>query len=209
LMVSLPMTGSRFIGSLTYFFEPIIMVLGISALQSQWMVQAYGQLNGYVLPILTMPSFITITLSNFLLPSFTYHFSRGNVGQAKKLFHVIFGCCFAIGITCSFICYQYSESLLQLFYHNQHGSYVLKQLAWPFALYSLQPPLSMMLHALSRSHRAMIDTFLGSLTRILCVTFLTKILLTDALPLALVTGMLVTTILHSINLMVTFRRSSL
>lgn len=72
LTVSIPMTGSRLIGSLTYFMEPIVMVLGLGTAASAAMVGAYGQLNGYVLPIITMPSFITVTLSNFLLPSFTY-----------------------------------------------------------------------------------------------------------------------------------------
>ena len=75
LTVSIPMTGSRLIGSLTYFMEPIVMVLGLGTAASAAMVGAYGQLNGYVLPIITMPSFITVTLSNFLLPSFTYSYS--------------------------------------------------------------------------------------------------------------------------------------
>lgn len=209
LMVSIPMTGSRLIGSLTYFMEPILMVIGLSVIQNQWMVQAYGQLNGYVLPIITMPSFITITLSNVLLPSFTYQYARGNTAQAKKLFNFIIGCCFLIGITCSFICYNYSEALLQLFYHNTKGAAMLKQLAWPFALYSLQPPLSNMLHALSRSHRAMMDTFFGSLVRILCVALLTRYILIDSLPLALCAGMLITTLLHCINLAISFRKSSI
>lgn len=206
LAISIPMTGSRLIGSITYFLEPIVMVLGLSLLESQTMITAYGQLNGYVLPIITMPSFITITLSNFLLPSFTYHYVRGNDATAKKLFNVIIGCCFFIGITCSFICYMYSEELLQLFYHNSNGAQLLKMLAWPFAIYAIQPPLSSMLHALSRSKMTMVDTFSGSLVRILCIAILTPIVHEYSLPLGLMLGMLVTTIMHIINLSIAMKR---
>lgn len=208
LCVSIPMTGSRLIGSLTYFLEPIVMVIGLSTAAAAGMVSAYGQLNGYVLPIITMPSFITVTLSNVLLPSFTYHYARGNIKGAKKMFDVIIGCCFFIGIACSFVCYFYGDDILMLFYHNTRGSGVLKQLAWPFALYSLQAPLSSMLHALSLSKKTVLDTFLGSCTRILCVLLLTPMLFEKALTLGIVSGMLITTITHAIRLANAFYRDS-
>lgn len=206
--VAIPMTSSRLIGSLTYFLEPIVMVIGLNTLQVQTMVHAYGELNGYVLPILTMPSFITITLSNFLLPSFTYHFTRNHIAHAKKLFNVIIGCCFLIGVSCSFICYQYAEELLQLFYHNTNGADVLRQLSWPFALYSLQPPLSSMMHALSKSRGAMFDTLLGCIVRILCVIALAYTG-PSSLTIGLTLGMLVTTILHAIKLANVLRKTTL
>lgn len=208
LVISIPMTGSRLIGSITYFIEPIVMVLGLSVLQAQTMVSAYGQLNGYVLPIITMPSFITITLSNFLLPSFTYHYARAHFEHAKRLFNIIIGCCFLVGISCSIICYFFNEELLMLFYKNTRGALLLKQLAWPFALYSLQPPLSSMLHALSLSKKTVADTLLGSTTRIVCVLFLSPILFANALPIGLTLGMLVTTIMHAIRLMIAFGKES-
>lgn len=208
LQVSIPMTGSRLIGSITYFLEPIVMVIGLSTFNADIMVNAYGQLNGYVLPIITMPSFVTITLSNMLLPSFTYHYTRGNDRHAKKLFNIILGCCFMIGIACSFICFTYSEELLILFYNNSKGAELLKSLAWPFALYALQPALSSMLHALSQSRKAMSDTLIGSIVRILCVALLTSKIFALSLPLAMTLGMMVTTILHAINIAIALRKES-
>lgn len=201
LSISIPMTGSRLIGSLTYFLEPIIMVIGCDALLQGQMVSTYGQLNGYVLPILTMPSFITITLSNFLLPSFTYHHTRKNHKTAGKLFMVIISTCFVIGLTCSFLCFMFSEQLLQLFYHSTTGADLLHLLAWPFAFYALQPPLSSMLHALSHSKKTVMDTFSGSLVRLGCVFFLTPFVQEHALALGLTMGMMVTTIFHAYNVM--------
>ncbi|MCI9524144.1 MAG: oligosaccharide flippase family protein [Erysipelotrichaceae bacterium] len=199
LSVSIPMTGSRLIGSLTYFLEPIIMVIGWNACLSTEMVSAYGHLNGYVLPILTMPSFITITLSNFLLPSFTYHYTRNHHKTAAKLFTVIISTCLLIGIGCSFLCFQYSETLMELFYHTTSGADLLRMLAWPFAFYVLQPPLSSMLHALSYSKRTVFDTCFGSVVRLLCVWFLTPMVHAYSLPIGLTVGMIITTFFHACN----------
>lgn len=208
LAISIPMTGSRLIGSLTYFLEPIIMVIGLQAVQAEAMVNAYGQLNGYVLPILTMPSFITVTLSNFLLPSFTYHYTRGNHKTAGRLFFLIIATCFSIGLLCSFACFQFSDEFMQLFYHTTRGADLLKQLAWPFAFYALQPPLASMLHALSYSRNTMIDTFSGSLTRLLCVGLFTGYLGTHSLALGLTSGMMITTLMHALNVALALRKTN-
>lgn len=205
LAVSIPMTGSRLIGSLTYFLEPILMVMGLSQAGAAGMINAYGQLNGYVLPILTMPSFITVTLSNYLLPSFTYHYTRKNHKTAARLFGVIVTTCFLIGLLCSLICYRYNAELMQLFYHTERSAPLLKTLAWPFAFYALQPPLGSLLHALSRSHRTVIDTLLGSASRLLCVALLTPILHESSLAIGLTVGMIITTLLHAINVWRTLR----
>lgn len=205
LSISLPMTGSRLIGSLTYFLEPIVMVAGLSLIQNQAILSTYGQLNGYVLPIITMPSFITVSLSNYLLPSFTYHYSHNNIAHAKKLCNLILRLCFVIGIGSSLLCYLFPEQLLQLFYHNTTGATLLKQLAWPFALYSLQPPLSSMMHSLSKSNSAMVDTFLGSFLRIVCVAVLSTYT-TSSLAIGLTCGMLVTTILHGAKVFLAMRK---
>ena len=194
LTVSIPMTGSRLIGSLTYFMEPIVMVLGLGTAASAAMVGAYGQLNGYVLPIIT-------------LPSFTYSYSRGYYDHARRLFSMIIGCCFLVGLGCSVICYLFPEQLLYLFYHNTHGALLLKQLAIPFALYSLQPPLSSMLHALSLSKQTVADTLSGSLVRILCVLFLTRTCMEASLPIALTAGMLITTTMHAVRLFIAFKNN--
>lgn len=207
LYVSLPMTGSRLIGSLTYFLEPMVMVYGLSTLQSQVMINAYGSINGYILPIITMPSFLTVTLSNFLLPSFTYHYTRHHEAQANKLFTTILGCCFLVGMGCSVICYFFNEDLLQLFYHTNKGALLLKQMAWPFALYALQPPLSSMLHALSLSKKTVSDTLAGSLIRIGCVAFLSAQIGPAALSIGITAGMLVTTIMHAFRLYFAFKKT--
>ena len=201
LSISMPMMGSRLSGSLTYFLEPICMLLLVPASMSAQIVEGYGILNGYTLPLLTMPSFLSITLSNYLLPSFSYAIAHHQKKQAKKSCLLILSCCLLSGILYALFCYCFSEPLFQLFYHTSQGADQLHVLALPFLFYSLQPPLSALLHACSLSAQAFCDTLIGSLFRLGCVCFLTPYLQVEALLIALSGGMLITTFLHALRLM--------
>lgn len=201
LSISMPMMGSRLSGSLTYFLEPICMLLLVPASMSAQIVEGYGILNGYTLPLLTMPSFLSITLSNYLLPSFSYAIAHHQKKQAKKSCLLILGCCLLSGILYALFCYCFSEPLFQLFYHTSQGADQLHVLALPFLFYSLQPPLSALLHACSLSAQAFCDTLIGSLFRLGCVCFLTPYLQVEALLIALSGGMLITTFLHALRLL--------
>ena len=195
------MMGSRLSGSLTYFLEPICMLLLVPASMSAQIVEGYGILNGYTLPLLTMPSFLSITLSNYLLPSFSYAIAHHQKKQAKKSCLLILSCCLLSGILYALFCYCFSEPLFQLFYHTSQGADQLHVLALPFLFYSLQPPLSALLHACSLSAQAFCDTLIGSLFRLGCVCFLTPYLQVEALLIALSGGMLITTFLHALRLL--------
>lgn len=201
LSISMPMMGSRLSGSLTYFLEPICMLLLVPASMSAQIVEGYGILNGYTLPLLTMPSFLSITLSNYLLPSFSYAIAHHQKKQAKKSCLLILSCCLLFGILYALFCYCFSEPLFQLFYNTSQGADQLHVLALPFLFYSLQPPLSALLHACSLSAQAFCDTLIGSLFRLGCVCFLTPYLQVEALLIALSGGMLITTFLHALRLL--------
>lgn len=202
LELSIPMTASRFIGSFTYFIEPMIFLS--FAVNTTSMSEAYGALNGYVMPLLTMPSFVSVTLSGALLPSFTYEMSHGHQQRAFKIFSVIFITCLIIGLTCSLICFFFSEQLLQLFYHNIKGASFLKILSLPFIIYSLQPVLSSILHALGKSKRALLDTICGCLIRLFVLICFTPTLQENSIIYALALGMLVTTLMHGVHVMIAF-----
>lgn len=206
LCISMPMMGSRITGSLTYFLEPIFMLLLLDPASSQKVIAGYGLLNGYTLPLLTMPSFLSITLSNYLLPSFSYAIAHRQMKQAKKSGCSILICCLLFGIAYSFFCFFFHTQIFHLFYHTSNGSYQLHLLSIPFLLYSLQPPLSALLHACSYSAQAFCDTLLGSLFRLLCVLLLTPLWQEYALLIALTGGMLITTLLHAVRLLLIYHR---
>lgn len=197
---SIPMSGSRFIGSFTYFFEPILMNLHLEGVNLNQVSIQYGLLNGYALPLLTLPSFISLTLANYLLPAFTFQYSRNNKKYAYRLF--IKTTCFAFlcGIFYTILLFIYSEQICMFLYGSTESLNMLKACIIPFALYSVQPILGIMLHAIEKPIQSSIDTFIGSCIRLSIIFYFTPILLGNALPIALVVGMLVTTILHMIRI---------
>ena len=69
LSISIPNTLSRLIVSIAYFFEPIILISSLKKNYSlNYITTQYGILNGYVLPLILLPSFFTIAISQALLP---------------------------------------------------------------------------------------------------------------------------------------------
>src|SRR5699024_10818421 len=69
--IALPNTGSKLISSFANFFEPIIVAqsLAISGVAVHEATKQYGELTGYAMPLLFLPSFITNSLSIALVPS--------------------------------------------------------------------------------------------------------------------------------------------
>src|SRR5699024_8497591 len=69
--IALPNTGSRLISSFSHFLEPILVAqsLAIAGFTSVQATRQYGELIGYAMPLLFLPTFITNSLSIALLPS--------------------------------------------------------------------------------------------------------------------------------------------
>ncbi len=205
LSLSIPMTSSRLIGSLTYFLEPIIF---LAFANPDMLKNAYGIFNGYVLPLLTMPSFISVTLASALLPTFVYEKKHNHLEKAKKIFYMMSLICLFISLSCALITYFFPNEILMLFYNTKEGSSFLKNSSLPFIFYSLQPVLSSILHALDQSKKALIDTLIGCLLRLAILALLTPALKENALIFAIIVSMLTTTLLHALRVRYSLKKLS-
>src|SRR5690625_1508852 len=69
--IALPTTGSRLINSISSFIEPILIVqcLAFAGFTTTVATKQYGELMGYALPLLFLPTFITNSLSIALIPT--------------------------------------------------------------------------------------------------------------------------------------------
>ena len=69
--VGIPTLGSRLIGNLSWFFEPIVIAhsLAIAGVAATLATKQYGSLAGFAEPLLFLPSFITYALSTSLVPA--------------------------------------------------------------------------------------------------------------------------------------------
>ena len=149
--ISLPMTGSRLLHSMAGFLEPIIIttiLLSASYLPSQIQVE-YGMMSGYVMSLITIPTFFTTVIYRLLLPIFLE-----NLHNKKKVLHYLYlglFVCFIIALPFTFIFYFFPEQCLYFLYKTTNGAQYLRYLSVPFILYYLQTPLSALMQALDKN----------------------------------------------------------
>ena len=167
--ISIPTTGSRLIGSISFFLEPIILTYALSKVgySKDFITTQYGIINGYVYPLLLLPSFFTLAISSALLPVVTNFYSRNQYSYTKyKIKQAIF-ISLLIGIPCTFIFMFFPQYLLNFIYHTNKGIIYIKMIAPVFILFYVQGPLTTAMQAMNQAKRAMMGTLYGSLIRII------------------------------------------
>lgn len=163
LDTALPTTITRIIGTISYFFEPIILtfLLTRNGYTTSYIVREYGIINGFVLPILLLPGFFTTAISSALLPVVSREYSKGNINYTKRklkqalLFSII------IGLTSTIIIFLFPEFFLKFLYKTTSGANYIKHIAFVFLLYYIEAPLAAFLQATNKSNLMMQDNFIG------------------------------------------------
>lgn len=196
LKTALPMTFSRLIGSFCYFLEPIVMLLQVSFSKQAEMIEAFTLLNSYVQPIITLPSFITIMISNWVLPIFSAAKVKKDHTKMVTVFLISCGFSVLVSLSWSGILYFFPEEICFLLYKQSNMASMLKKLALPFGIYGLQPILSILLHSLDLSKQAMLDTLFGCIFHLILLYLAPLWIGSEAIGLSLVCSMLITTLLH-------------
>lgn len=169
LNISLPSTSSRILGNIAYFFEPIIVtnILLHIGYTNNFIVTEYGILNGYVMPLLTLPSFFTAAISQALLPVVSNSYSRNELKYtSQKIKQAIFFS-LLIGIPATLIFIFFPNILLKVIYNTNEGINYIKVLAPLFILHYIQSPLTSSLQAMGKAKCAMIGTLVGIIIKML------------------------------------------
>ena len=174
LSIGIPNTCGRFIGSIGYFLEPIILtsVLMHVGYSSEFITKEYGVLSGYVMPLLLLPSFFTNAISQALFPVISKEFSNYNYEGAKKKIKLAIGLCLMIGIPVSLLFFIFPEVFLNLIYHTSEGVSYLKFLVFICLLQYVQSPLNICLEAMGKSKDAMYAAVIGVVIRTSMLTLL-------------------------------------
>lgn len=167
LGISIPTTASRLIGSIGYFFEPIILTFFLlkSGYSNSFIITEYGILNGYVMPLILLPSFFTSAISQALIPVVSNQHSKGNKLYVKKKIKqaIFFSLC--IGIPATLIFTFIPQIPLNLIYNTNEGISYIKVLAPICLLHYIQSPISSSLQAMGHAKDSMKATFFGMLIR--------------------------------------------
>lgn len=167
LSIGIPNTTGRLLGSIGYFLEPILLTTTLLSLgySSKFITTEYGILSGYVMPLLLLPSFFTMAISQALLPVVSREYTRGNYTFVRRKIKQAILYSLAIGIPVTLFFIIFPELPLKLIYHTNEGISYMRFLA-PVCLFQyIQSPLASCLDAMGRSRDAMIGTTIGVIIR--------------------------------------------
>ncbi|MBE6147740.1 MAG: hypothetical protein E7168_05380 [Firmicutes bacterium] len=153
LELSIPTTGSRLIGNIGYFLEPIIITFVLTKLgyENQYIVQEYGIISGFVMPILLLPSFFTNAISQALIPVISKGYSDNKINYTKKKLKQGIFISILIGLPVTILFYLFPDLFLKYIYHTNEGISYMKFLAPVFFLHYLETPLSASLQAMGKA----------------------------------------------------------
>ncbi|MBS4191430.1 stage V sporulation protein B [Bacillus sp. FJAT-49705] len=167
MSIALPTTGSRMIGSLAWFFEPIVVShsLAIAGVAAVAATKQYGALTGFALPLLMLPSFITYSLSTALVPAISEANSRNEKQLIEYRLQQALRLTFLTGGLAAVVLYVLSEELMNVMYGSNSGAQFIKIMAPFIIFYYYQGPLQATLQGLNLARAAMINSLIGAVVK--------------------------------------------
>lgn len=174
--IALPTTGSRLLNSLSGFVEPIIIVqcLAFAGMTTAMATKQYGELMGYAMPLLFLPTFITNSLSIALIPAISEADARDHRQTIQFRIHQAIRLSFASGALATIVIYLFSVPILKYMYGTSDASKFLVFMA-PFYLFLyIQAPLQATLQALDLAKYALRNSLIGIVVKLTILVFLTS-----------------------------------
>jgi stage V sporulation protein B len=174
LGVSIPVTASRLVGSFSYLLESIITVrsLALAGIATAAATAQYGSLQGMVIPLLLLPGALTSSLAVSLVPSLSEAAARKDSPTIHKRMHQALRLALVTGAPFAVLMYVLAVPLCNLLYGNADTAPMLKLMA-PFALFLyVQAPLQAALQAMDKPGRALINTLIGAVVKIILIVIL-------------------------------------
>ncbi|MCP3025566.1 stage V sporulation protein B [Halobacillus sp. A5] len=200
MTIALPTSGSRLIGSLTYFFEPIIVaqslaIAGITAIET---TKLYGGLTGYILPLLFLPTFLTHALGVSLVPSISESAAKQQYGTINYRILQAIRLSLASGGLVTVIYVLFPATVLSVVYGTDQGVFLLQFMAPFFLLHYIQTPLQASLQALDLAKAAMWNTLIGAAVKFAVLAGLSSRAEfgINGVAIAMVVGAVIVTLLH-------------
>ena len=169
LELSIPNVAGRLIGNISYFLEPILLtnILIFVGYSTKFILSEYAIYNAYVIPLLTMPSFISLALNTTLIPEISKNFK--NKQRVKNILTKCLFISLIIGILFNILLFFKGELFLKLIYNTDKGLEYLKVLAIFFPLFYLEGPLISALQGLNMSKFTMQVTLKGCIIKNICI----------------------------------------
>ena len=175
LSLSIPNTTDRLVGSIAYFLEPIILTKHLLKNYSKsWITKQYGIFTGFVMPLLLLPTFFTIAISNALLPEISKDYYNKNYKTVNKKIKTSVLISFLIGLIPTLLFIIKPTIPLKLLYKTTKGKIYIRLLAPICLIEYLNSPISSSLIAMGKSKECLKISIISSTLRIITLTILSN-----------------------------------
>lgn len=173
--IAVPVTAGRLIGSFSYLLESIITVrsLALAGIAAAAATAQYGSLQGMVIPLLLLPGVLSSSLAVSLVPSLSEAAARDDMPTIHKRMHQALRLAMVTGAPFAAVMYILAVPLCTLMYGNAADTAPMLRMMAPFAVFLyVQAPLQAALQAMDRPGRALINTLIGAVVKILLILLL-------------------------------------
>lgn len=174
LNISIPITGSKLVGSTSYFLESIMIVqsLAVAGVATAVATAQYGMLQGMVIPIILLPGVLTYSLSVSLIPTLSEAYARKDMRTIHARLHQSIRLALVTGVPFVVFMIVLAEPICLYLYGDPAPAAMLKWMA-PAALFLyFQSPLQATLQVLDKPGTALINTFIGAAIKLTLIVFL-------------------------------------
>ncbi|MBA2878833.1 stage V sporulation protein B [Anoxybacillus kamchatkensis] len=201
MRIAVPTLGSRLIGSIAWFFEPIVVAqsLALAGITATNATKQYGELTGYALPLLMLPSFITYALATSLVPAISEAAAQKQHRLIEYRLHQAVRLSLFAGGLSIVVLYVLAEEIMHLMYGANQAAIFVKVMAPFFIFYYLQGPLQAVLQALDLAKEAMTNSLIGAVVKTALIFWLASqpSLGIMGAALAITVGIMIVTLLHA------------
>lgn len=203
--LSLPVTGSKLVGSLSYLLESIFTAksLAVAGIATGIATAQYGALQGMIIPLLLLPTALTYSLAVSLVPSLSEAAARGDKALIQKRMHQSMRIALVSGAPFAVVFGLFAEPLCRIIYAHEEYAPMLRLMAPVGIFIYLQAPLQAALQALDRPGAALMNTFLAAGVKLVLIVQLAskpELGIYGAL-IAINVNIVLVTVLHGISVM--------
>lgn len=155
--ISYQTTSVRLISLIGFFLEPIILtnLLTKQGLDINYITKEYGIINSYILPLLSMPTFFIIAISQALLPNVTKLYAKKNNKEFINKIIKLSILSLIIGIISITVILIFPDLFLRLIYNINYGKHYLYLIGPFFLILYIQPVLQVVMQASNKTKKMM------------------------------------------------------
>ncbi len=174
LQIALPVTFSRFIGSIAFAIEPILVTrsLLLAGITTAMATRMYGEYSGMAIPLLVFPTVFTYSLAVQLVPSISEAMAVGRSELVARRLYQSFRVTALVGFPTSLILLQFATPLCESIFHHPNVAPLLAIMAPSGFLLYLQGPLSGILQGINKAGIAMRNSLIGSALKLIIIYLL-------------------------------------